>query len=134
MLSNLPDQFVNAMWLCIVAFLWGFTNPFIKRAGSGIESIQKENYVSQFFAELKFLFTNWKYLLPFFINQLGSVVFYITLSSAELSLAVPITNSLTFVFTVLAGTFLGEYIENKDTYIGMVLVTIGVAICVAGKT
>jgi hypothetical protein len=51
---------VNAVWLCVVAFLWGFTNPFIKRAGSGIESVKKENYVSQFLAELKFLFTNWK--------------------------------------------------------------------------
>jgi hypothetical protein len=51
---------VNAGWLCVIALLWGFTNPFIKRAGSGIESIKKENYVSQFLAELKSLFTKWK--------------------------------------------------------------------------
>ena len=51
---------VNAAWLCLVAFLWGFTNPFIKRAGSGIETIKKGNHVSQFLAELRFLFTNWK--------------------------------------------------------------------------
>ena len=51
---------VNAAWLCLVAFLWGFTNPFIKQAGSGIEAIKKGNHVSQFLAELGFLFTNWK--------------------------------------------------------------------------
>ena len=84
----------------------------------------------------------------------------------ELSLAVPITNSLTFVFTAIAGTLLGEKIESKginlpsflisstnplsghphyslthpfkpsfpETYIGMALVTLGVGLCVMGKT
>lgn len=134
MSSYLPGGLVNALWLCTVALLWGFTNPFIKQGGAGIERISTGNRVTQFLAELKFLFTNWKYLLPFSINQLGSVLFYITLSSTELSLAVPITNSLTFVFTAIAGTLLGEKIESKETYIGMALVTLGVGLCVMGKT
>ena len=51
---------VNALWLCTVALLWGFTNPFIKQGGAGIERISTGNRVTQFLAELKFLFTNWK--------------------------------------------------------------------------
>ena len=76
-ISCFQFQPVNAVWLCIVAFLWGFTNPFIKRAGSGIESIKKENHVSQFFAELKFLFTNWKVSKPVrWCNNLFVIGFY----------------------------------------------------------
>lgn len=59
---------VNAFWLCVVAALWGITNPFIKQAGKGIETIKKKNYISQFFAELKFLFTNWKVVLSLFLK------------------------------------------------------------------
>ena len=60
---------VNAFWLCLVALLWGFTNPFIKKSGAGIENIETRNYVTQFFAELKFLFTNWK------VGELICVIF-----------------------------------------------------------
>ncbi|KAK3710164.1 hypothetical protein QZH41_010554, partial [Actinostola sp. cb2023] len=48
------------------------------------------------------------YMIPFLLNQSGSVLFYLTLASADLSLAVPITNSLTFLFTILTGKLLGE--------------------------
>lgn len=85
-----------------------------------------------------------QYLLPFLLNQSGSVLYYITLASAgkhsvclifpvicilwakfcawyvfmvpydlpDLSLAVPLTNSLTFIFTGLSGQLLGERFGN----------------------
>jgi len=49
-----------AFWLTSVAFLWGFTNPFIKRGSKGIESIRQPSALKQFLAELWFLVTNWK--------------------------------------------------------------------------
>ncbi|XP_063810324.1 transmembrane protein 234 isoform X1 [Pseudophryne corroboree] len=54
-----------------------------------------------------------KYIIPFLLNQSGSVVFYLTLVSAELSLAVPICNSLALVFTVMSGWILGEDIGGS---------------------
>ena len=56
------------------------------------------------------------------------------LPSIELSLTVPITNSLAFLFTVL-----GEYIAEgklitRDTWIGMSFVCGGIALCVVSKS
>ncbi|XP_046567888.1 transmembrane protein 234 homolog isoform X2 [Haliotis rubra] len=124
----------NAFWLIAVAALWGSTNPFIKKGSQGIENIKHDSRIRQFLAELGFLFFNWKYLIPFLVNQSGSVLFYITLASAELSLAVPLTNSLTFIFTSLSGRLLGEKIHHWETYAGMVCVVLGVALCVYSKT
>ncbi|RKP33359.1 hypothetical protein BJ085DRAFT_24971, partial [Dimargaris cristalligena] len=64
------------------------------------------------------------------LNLSGSMVYYYTLGKSDLSLAVPITNSLTFVFTALAGYLLGEDIGSKKTWLGMSLVVAGVALCV----
>ncbi|XP_005099930.1 transmembrane protein 234 homolog [Aplysia californica] len=124
----------SAAWLTTVAFLWGATNPLLKRNSKGVEKIQKNGKISQFIAEFKFLFLNWKYLLSFLLNQSGSVVYYITLASADLTLAVPITNSLTFIFTALSSQVLGEKNLNWETLCGMVLVVAGVLLCVLSKT
>ncbi|ELU14585.1 hypothetical protein CAPTEDRAFT_134113, partial [Capitella teleta] len=103
-----------ALWLVSVAAIWGFTNPLIKAGGKGIENVKSSgNAFSQFLMEFKFLFLNWKYLLPFLLNQSGSVLYYMTLASADLSLAVPVTNSLTFVFTGLGGKLCGEEFGSK---------------------
>ncbi|KAK2155887.1 hypothetical protein LSH36_228g03039 [Paralvinella palmiformis] len=128
------DTVGDVFWLVIVAILWGGTNPLLKKGGQGIERIEAENLLKRFVLELKFLVLNWKYILPFLLNQCGSVVFYLTLSSADLSLAVPITNSLTFIFTGLSGKLLGEKFGNKETYTGMTLVIIGIIFCVSSKS
>jgi hypothetical protein len=49
------------------------------------------------------------YAVPLLLNVTGSVWFFVLIGKAELSLTVPITNSLAFLFTVL-----GEwYAEGK---------------------
>ncbi|CAH1774456.1 unnamed protein product, partial [Owenia fusiformis] len=116
--SFLANNSRDALWLTVVAMLWGCTNPLLKRGGEGIENIKKKSAVSQFLAELVFMVCNVKYIVPFLINQSGSLLYYITLGSADLSLAVPITNSLTFLFTMLSGKLLGEEIGSKETYLG----------------
>jgi len=52
----------------------------------------------------------------------------------ELSLTVPITNSLAFLFTVL-GEWLAEgKLITKDTALGMTMVLAGICLCVVSKT
>jgi len=51
---------VDSIWLIIVAALWGFTNPFLKKGGKGIEHIQSESRWLQVLYELLFLVSNWK--------------------------------------------------------------------------
>ncbi|XP_016325398.1 transmembrane protein 234-like isoform X2 [Sinocyclocheilus anshuiensis] len=116
--------------LLLVAILWGGTNPFLKKGTEGIEGVQKDNKLLQFLAEIKFLFLNIKYLVPFLLNQSGSLVFYFTLASTDLSLAVPMVNSLTFLFTLLMGKLLGEEFGGKRAVLGMLLIMSGVTVCV----
>ncbi|XP_051892651.1 transmembrane protein 234 isoform X2 [Pristis pectinata] len=99
--------------LILVALLWGATNPFLKKGTEGIEKVKSGNFVTQLFAEMKFLILNYKYLIPFLLNQSGSLLYYFTLASTDLSLAVLLSNSLTFLFTLLTGKLLGEDIGGK---------------------
>jgi hypothetical protein len=48
------------------------------------------------------------YAIPFLLNVTGSIWFFFLIGKAELSLTVPITNSLAFMFTVL-----GEWWAEK---------------------
>ena len=53
----------------------------------------------------------------------------------DISLAVPICNALTFVFTALTSYLLGEKVENPlRVMIGCLCVLLGVTICVMSKT
>ena len=105
----------------------------MKKGSAGIENIHSKNRLLQLMMEVKFLALRWQYAIPFLINQSGSVLYYFTLSQADISLAVPITNSLTFLVTSLVGRLLGEKIQSNLTYIGMVMVLCGVALCVISK-
>ncbi|XP_066535151.1 transmembrane protein 234 [Hoplias malabaricus] len=124
---------VEMLWLLLVALLWGGTNPLLKRGTVGIEHVRKGSKISQLLAEVKFLFLNIKYLVPFLLNQSGSVVFYLTLATTDLSLAVPTVNSLTFLFTLLTGKLLGEDFGGKRAVLGMVLTMLGVTLCVVSS-
>ncbi|KAM9786961.1 transmembrane protein 234 [Syngnathus typhle] len=124
---------VEVLSLLLVSVLWGCTNPFLKKATEGIEHVSKSGKVAQFLAELKFLFLNVKYLIPFVLNQSGSLVYYYTLSTADLSLAVLVSNSLTFLWTLLTGKLLGEHFGGKQAVAGMFLTMVGVTLCIIGS-
>jgi drug/metabolite transporter (DMT)-like permease len=74
------------------------------------------------------------YAVPLLINLTGSVWFFLLVGQAELSLTVPITNSLAFLFTVLGEWYAeGKLIDGK-TWIGMSCVLGGIGLCVASKS
>jgi multidrug transporter EmrE-like cation transporter len=114
------------------ALTWGVTNPFIKRASMHSISQQPSTKEKTFFSNLYSLFTSWRYILVQLINWSGSVLFLVALGKTDITIAVPITNSLTFVFTELTDTWILKSQERKDKvglYFGIVLVLIGIAIC-----
>ncbi|NXG03456.1 TM234 protein, partial [Sakesphorus luctuosus] len=51
---------------------------------------------------------------------------------SELSLAVPLCNSLALVVTLVTGRILGEELGGKRAVAGMLLTILGVSLCVAG--
>lgn len=98
-----------------------------------MEDVQRQGRLQQLLAEICFLGLNYKYMVPFLLNQCGSLLFYLTLASAELSLAVPLCNSLALVVTLVTGRILGEDIGGKRAVAGMLLTLLGVTLCVAGS-
>ncbi|NXY51563.1 TM234 protein, partial [Ceuthmochares aereus] len=72
-------------------------------------------------------------MVPFLLNQGGSLLFYLTLASTDLSLAVPLCNSLALIVTLVTGRILGEDIGGKRAVVGMLLTVLGVTLCVAGS-
>lgn len=119
----------SVIYLCLVAILWGVTNPFMKKGAQGLEDIKARSFYEKFIKEIVFLVTNLKYIVPFLFNQCGSVLYFLTLHSIDLSLAVPVSNSLTFVFTAITGWFLGEEKVHRNTYLGIILILCGTMLC-----
>ena len=157
-----PSQWVTALGLVAVAALWGCTNPLLNKASRGMEQRPTpspplpssppttpppppRNLLRRLASDTAYLLTNWRFVLPFAINQAGSALFLVALSHAgqpvrgmhrrsavwgrrrvrcrqadgvrwmcavccvsEMSLVVPLTNSLTFVFTAVTSMWLGE--------------------------
>lgn len=121
---------VELLSLLLVSALWGCTNPLLKRGTRGIETVTQPGRVAQLLAEFKFLLLNLSYVVPFLLNQSGSLIYYYTLSTTELSLAVPVTNTLTFLCTLITGKLLGEEFGGKRAVAGMFLTMTGVTLCV----
>ncbi|XP_046474410.1 transmembrane protein 234 homolog isoform X1 [Neodiprion pinetum] len=105
----------SVVYLGLAALLWGATNPFIKKGSEGLQYVKASSPCRQLAKEVVFLVTTLKYIIPFVINQCGSVLYFLALQSADLSLAVPVSNSLTFVFTAISGWFLGEEKSDRKT-------------------
>ncbi|ORY49944.1 hypothetical protein BCR33DRAFT_713540 [Rhizoclosmatium globosum] len=99
----------NVGGLLAVAVCWGFTNPFIKRGSDGVELVSKKHAKDPWY--IRTLQEQW-----FLLTRCGSAVYYYTLGNSNLSMIVPITNSLNLAFTILAGTLLGEEIGSRSEY------------------
>ncbi|XP_014741034.1 PREDICTED: transmembrane protein 234 [Sturnus vulgaris] len=118
--------------VALVAALWGTSGPFLRVAAATTEQQPGRGRLGQLLAELRVLSLNRKYLVPFLLNQAGSLLFYLTLASTDLSLAVPLCNSLALIVTLVTGKILGEDIGGKRAVAGMLLTMLGISLCVAG--
>jgi len=73
------------------------------------------------------------YAIPLLVNLSGSIWFFLLVGKHELSLTVPITNSLAFLFTVLGEWYVERKAIDRQTWLGMALVLGGIAVCVDTK-
>lgn len=48
-----------------------------------------------------------QYVVPWLVNQMGSLVYLFAIQRVPLSLAMPAANSLAFAFTALTGSLVG---------------------------
>ena len=122
--------------LVLVSLVWGGTNPFVR---AGVERVAYPPATGRWAvdapAQLAATFADWRFVLPFAVNQCGSVLYTALLASVPVSLALPVVNSLTAVFTFLTAYFvLGERERvSLASAAGAALVIAGVAVCAAAS-
>ncbi|PSK42356.1 hypothetical protein B9Z65_4270 [Elsinoe australis] len=144
-----PSIFRRVIGFLLVGMAWGMTTPFMRKAAVKKDEEQRVHPGREFLddprtgvVKKKFwtlvyavidLLRRPAYAIPLVINLTGSIWFFLLIGHAEISLMVPITNSLAFMFTVL-----GEYLAegkavSRDTFLGMGLVLGGIGLCVHSK-
>jgi hypothetical protein len=99
MVSSTSTIGIQYLSLCTVAIFWGVTNPFLARHSkqetistppiSTIETTKRSDRnvfliplltLAQLAKETVLFFANWKFALAFAINQLGSVLYFSSLT------------------------------------------------------
>ena len=110
----------------LAAFLWGATDSLMKYVAPPQASS------SSLVASLFSLLSCPPYLLLLLANQLGSLLYYLALSSAPLSLLAPATNATKFLVTVVSGRLLGEPRLGQRKCLGLLLLLTGVLLQLTG--
>ncbi|KAK8256293.1 hypothetical protein IWZ00DRAFT_499208 [Phyllosticta capitalensis] len=140
-----PSIFRWILGFLLVGAAWGLTTPFMRRAAVNYTPPSrpylsdpsvpclKRKFWGVIFAVVDLL-RRPAYAVPLLLNVTGSVWFFLLIGKAELSLTVPITNSLAFLFTVLGEWWAEGKVISRDTWIGMALVLGGIGLCVHAKT
>ena len=117
-------QCLNVLGVCL---LWGCTNPLLRKTSGEGPAVAEVGWA-------RWVMSRRAFLCVFAANQLGSALYANLLGSIELSLAVPLCNSLTFVITAITGFVLGEYVENpRMLIVGVALVVAGTITCMASS-
>ncbi len=101
----------------VVGFVWGTTNALLERGVKASSSGILRAAVA----------------LPYVANQAGSLLFYILLSSAEVSVVGPLTNALTLIFTGIATQVLSSKTDrNKSAKRQWPVIALGASMSFSG--
>eukprot|EP00918_Siedleckia_nematoides_P060220 GHVU01131378.1.p1 GENE.GHVU01131378.1~~GHVU01131378.1.p1 ORF type:complete len:127 (+),score=13.63 GHVU01131378.1:328-708(+) len=98
-----PGTLQRVLEYLIVAMLWGVTTPFIHE---GASKARRPHKGGGFFAEVLSSFKRWRILVPYLVNQLGSVAFYLLVARYPLAPTAVAVNLLTFAFTLCTESLL----------------------------
>jgi drug/metabolite transporter (DMT)-like permease len=133
-------KIVDVVSLVLVGACWGCTNPLL-RASSSTKTATTTNAApetnatfAQSVVSSLSKFRQIRVWLPYLVNQAGSLLYYFTLSQSDLSVAVPVCNALSLVFSIITSYFMGERVDQPlRTILGATLVMGGVAICLVSR-
>jgi len=127
----------DALCLVLVGAFWGCTNPFMRKGFAEKKSANKKERadvdargVKSYVGKHLLVLANVRVWLPYLINQMGSLLYYKTLASSNLTLSVPICNATAMVFSSITSALLGERVDRPGrAAVGVILVLSGVAVC-----
>ncbi|CEM37966.1 unnamed protein product [Vitrella brassicaformis CCMP3155] len=115
--------------LLLVGAIWGVTSPFLQCNDTHDTSPQGEHILKRTLR----LLTNTKFIVPYLLNQVGSVLYYFLLRDYKLPVAVPLANSLSFLFTYITEVCLDTQLLQTFTdpvgLAGALLIVTGAAVC-----
>ncbi|KAK4158585.1 hypothetical protein C8A00DRAFT_39302 [Chaetomidium leptoderma] len=143
---NQPPAINFILSFLLVGLAWGLTTPFIRRAARthrppphpvlASDAVQQSRWKRRVYPAVLSvldLLRNPRYAVPLVLNLTGSVWFFLLIGKAELSLTVPIVNTVAFLFTVVGEWWVEGKVISRDTMAGMVLSVGGIALCVHSK-
>jgi len=109
--------------IVIAAIFWGVTNPFLKQGAPGLS--EEKSVVGKFMR----LICNWQFVVPFALNQFGSLLYYYSMGQYPISVAVTVVNALTLIVTTLTSYALGEARLAPGEWGGICLIVAGIILC-----
>ena len=106
-----------------IGLLWGITNPLLEQGAktATIDPTEPQKTQSCFVMRWAFffwnLFANYRFIIPFALNQAGSILFYYALGNSsmywmrnaiivDITLVVPVTNCISFTTTYICESLL----------------------------
>ena len=108
----------------LVGVLWGCTTPFLRSRES------QKSSSSSTVSHLLSIFTDFRFLAFFGLNQLGSIFFYRLLAVHSLAIAAAGANALAFVFSaVTEAVFISRRLPDSRTSFGATLIISGLYLC-----
>ena len=118
---NVPmEELLPLLSLILSAVLWGVTDALMKQTAPPSSSS------SSIGSTLLSLISSPAYLTLLLVNQLGSILYYFSLSLGRLSVISPVVNTGKFIVTAATGRFLGEPKPSQRKIAGLVLLLLGV--------
>ena len=114
------EELLPLLSLVLSAVLWGVTDALMKQTAPPSSSS------SSIGSTLLSLISSPAYLTLLLVNQLGSILYYFSLSLGRLSVISPVVNTGKFIVTAATGRFLGEPKPSQRKIAGLVLLLFGV--------
>ena len=120
-----------------VGIVWGATNAFMRRGAQIWDEklrssrLKEDHRILARARRWLDLLLVWQYTIPFVLNLSASAAFFYVLSNSPISVAVPVTNAVTFAATAVFGVFLGEEMRLGHAIGGTCLIVLGISLCIS---
>ncbi|OEL33847.1 hypothetical protein BAE44_0005134 [Dichanthelium oligosanthes] len=121
----------DAASMVAVGLVWGATNALMRRGALVWDRRSRASPSDGVIRRWAALLLTWQYSVPFATNLCASAAFFALLGAAPISVAVPVTNAVTFAATAVAAAILGERVRPEPAALGTALIVIGVWVCIS---
>ncbi|GJN12009.1 hypothetical protein PR202_ga30252 [Eleusine coracana subsp. coracana] len=121
----------DATSMVAVGLVWGATNALMRRGALVWDRRSRASPSGGLIRRWLALLLTWQYSAPFAANLCASASFFALLGAAPISVAVPVTNAVTFAATAVAAAVLGERVRPGPAVLGTALIVLGVWVCIS---